>query len=131
MDPKSWNEDYAEKILKRKGPSIPELSSIKRMMGVPTESDTKQKQPRKKPRNLGLLAWEKFHAAATPEAEVSVKVEISPSVIEAESAGGQNDCGRQFYHSRYVWGAKRNKLWQCLGLCTADLLSWLVLNKLN
>ena len=111
MDPKSWNEDYAEKILK--SPQTPELSSAKRMMDVPCESDTKQQPPRKMPRNLGLQAWEKFHAAATPaepsasesDAEVSAKAETSLSVIvgvEAESVRVQDDCGKLFSYSRYV-----------------------------
>ena len=106
MDAKSWNEDYAEEILYRRGAQIPELGSVKRMVGEPTSSDAKQQPPRKKPRNLGLLAWEKFHAAATPETEV-VNVETNLSVIvgvEAVSVGGQDDCGKHFMYSfiKYV-----------------------------
>ena len=103
MDPKSWNEDYAEKILNSKRPQTPELSSAKRMMGEPCESDTKQQPSRKMPRNLGLQAWEKFHAAATPAEPSASETSLSVIVgIEAESVRVQDDCGKHFSYSRYV-----------------------------
>ena len=92
MDPKSWNEDYAQKLLNGQVPQTPDLSSVQRMMGAPSKQ---QQPPRKMPRNLGLRAWEKFHAAAdiTPRTD---GVENNLTVVVgggAESVGGQEDCG--------------------------------------
>ena len=92
MDPRSSNEDYAQKLLNgRQIPQTPDLSNVQRMTGAPSKQ---QQPPCKMPRNLGLQAWEKFDAAAaiTP----GTIVENNQTVVVGagpESVGGQEDCG--------------------------------------
>ena len=110
MDPKSWNEEYAEEIIQKKRPETPHLKSVQRMIGTPSASDAKQQPPRKMPRNLGLQAWEKFHAAATPETEAKSSFEAGaepcPSVIVggvvADSDRVQAEFGKFFSRSPSV-----------------------------
>ena len=42
MDPKSWNEDYAEKLLGGRESEIPKLSNVKEMMEVKCESNLRE-----------------------------------------------------------------------------------------
>ena len=108
MDPKSWNEEYAEEIIHKKRPETPHLKSVRRMIWTPSASDAKQQPPRKMPRNLWLQAWEKFHAAATPETEAKSPVEAGacPSVIVggvvADSDRVQAEFGKFFSRSPSV-----------------------------
>ena len=93
MDPKSWNEVYAQKLLNGLVPRTPDLSSVQRMIGAPapavvTCTDANQQPPGKMPRNLGLHA-----AAVTPRTDVENNLAVVIGVRTDESVGGQEDCG--------------------------------------
>ena len=104
MDPKSWNDHFAGEILQGfriKRRQVPGLSSVQRMVGAPTKCAIDKQPPRKKPRNLGLQAWERFHeTAAAPVTEVEVSMEAEPRmsvIVGVESVRGHDDSGMQIH----------------------------------
>ena len=62
--------------------------------------------PRKKPRNLGLQAWERFHeAAAAPVTEVEASMEAEPRmsvIVGAESVEDYGEKGVEIHLSMHV-----------------------------
>ena len=84
------------------------LSDVQRMVGAPTKCAIDKQPPRKKPRNLGLQTWERFHeAAAATVAEVEVLMEAEPGmsvIVGAESVEGHDDKGMQIHlHGKTIY----------------------------
>ena len=74
---------------------------MQRKVGAPTKCAIDKQPPRKKPRDLGLQAWERFHeAAAAPVTEMEASMEAEPRmsvIVGAESVGGHGEKGMEIH----------------------------------